>query len=768
MLTSVLREALGGNCRTVLVATLNPEPQYAEESVSTCRFAARCATLQTRVSVHQIRDPAVTIALLRERNRTLAARVAALEQAGRVAAAAAPASHEPHTDGAASGIVTAPAASTRVALLSAAQLAELERRIAAYLRHVASLPSPPSLHSTPASGGVGGGEEEHGASIEVGLADGLPRPTATAAGEGPAAAAAPSAVAATQSAAWPESVRGLVDITAHLRLTDLASSYATCHLLFTALARAVTVAGEATSAVDFERARLQGAMAGLASATAQVQRLTREVGEWESRHAALCSEHEHVLTRCQQLQRDSEALKAAADARLAGAYRGDEGAASPRRDVSGADGGDASAPASLAPSPSTPPGADHGAMAASPQGDERSGLDMLRARPGEMDGDAMSTTMAFTVLDGESVDTRARVELGHNSSAGPRAVAPPQPRRHLSVTSATSRASAAGGYGGSGAEAGASRASTDMLATLSADVSRLMAAKAARDLVVSGSVFVKHGRRGRPHIRFVWVDADGLGVHWRPVGKDRSSGAASTRESMLLTSCIDVVPGRRTAVFARSPSSRDDACWSIIAYDRTLDLEVHWPQAGEEAAGGGGAAAAAVTAMERQLRDKWVAAFKLMLAAAHAGVPRAPPAGVTDVTAGGHVGVGGVPPLVAPATVVSVVAGGFNTNLAASMVSPGERDRPVGDADDFGLPRAPSGVLDDDLDSASVAESLLPPAGGVTVDAGGTGVAQHRGGALRVVPMGSDGAADPMLAALVAVLERQARSAAVKAAGSGL
>lgn len=40
-LTSVLRDALGGNCRTVLVANVWPEQAHLDESVSTLRFAAR-------------------------------------------------------------------------------------------------------------------------------------------------------------------------------------------------------------------------------------------------------------------------------------------------------------------------------------------------------------------------------------------------------------------------------------------------------------------------------------------------------------------------------------------------------------------------------------------------------------------------------------------------------------------------------------------------------------------------------------------------------
>jgi hypothetical protein len=40
-LTAALKDALGGNCRTVMVANLWPEAANLEECVSTLRFASR-------------------------------------------------------------------------------------------------------------------------------------------------------------------------------------------------------------------------------------------------------------------------------------------------------------------------------------------------------------------------------------------------------------------------------------------------------------------------------------------------------------------------------------------------------------------------------------------------------------------------------------------------------------------------------------------------------------------------------------------------------
>jgi len=49
-MTQVLRDSLGGNCRTVMVATINPADGQLEESISTCRFAQRVALVTNTVS----------------------------------------------------------------------------------------------------------------------------------------------------------------------------------------------------------------------------------------------------------------------------------------------------------------------------------------------------------------------------------------------------------------------------------------------------------------------------------------------------------------------------------------------------------------------------------------------------------------------------------------------------------------------------------------------------------------------------------------------
>ena len=52
-LTTVLRDSLGGNCRTAMIATVQPSAAQIEESIATCRFAQRVAMISNRVAVNE-------------------------------------------------------------------------------------------------------------------------------------------------------------------------------------------------------------------------------------------------------------------------------------------------------------------------------------------------------------------------------------------------------------------------------------------------------------------------------------------------------------------------------------------------------------------------------------------------------------------------------------------------------------------------------------------------------------------------------------------
>jgi len=71
MMTSVLRDSLGGNCKTVMVATLSSEEAFLDESVSTARFAQRVALVSNRLEVNEELDPKLLVARLKAEVREL-------------------------------------------------------------------------------------------------------------------------------------------------------------------------------------------------------------------------------------------------------------------------------------------------------------------------------------------------------------------------------------------------------------------------------------------------------------------------------------------------------------------------------------------------------------------------------------------------------------------------------------------------------------------------------------------------------------------------
>ncbi|KAI9159555.1 hypothetical protein H9P43_008895 [Blastocladiella emersonii ATCC 22665] len=76
MMTSILRDSLGGNCKTCMIATLATEDHLIEESISTCRFAQRVALINNRVSVNEELDPYMVIARLKQQILQLKAELA--------------------------------------------------------------------------------------------------------------------------------------------------------------------------------------------------------------------------------------------------------------------------------------------------------------------------------------------------------------------------------------------------------------------------------------------------------------------------------------------------------------------------------------------------------------------------------------------------------------------------------------------------------------------------------------------------------------------
>jgi len=65
MMTSVLRDSLGGNCKTLMVATISPEEKQTAESISTCHFAQRVALVKNNAYIHEELEPELVILRLK-------------------------------------------------------------------------------------------------------------------------------------------------------------------------------------------------------------------------------------------------------------------------------------------------------------------------------------------------------------------------------------------------------------------------------------------------------------------------------------------------------------------------------------------------------------------------------------------------------------------------------------------------------------------------------------------------------------------------------
>lgn len=53
MMTSILRDSLGGNCKTVMIATMAMDKASEDETLSTARFAHRCQKLVNEISINE-------------------------------------------------------------------------------------------------------------------------------------------------------------------------------------------------------------------------------------------------------------------------------------------------------------------------------------------------------------------------------------------------------------------------------------------------------------------------------------------------------------------------------------------------------------------------------------------------------------------------------------------------------------------------------------------------------------------------------------------
>ena len=61
MMTMCLRDSLGGNCKTRMIANLSADFDDVLESLSTCRFAQRVALVKNTAIVNEVVDPAILV-----------------------------------------------------------------------------------------------------------------------------------------------------------------------------------------------------------------------------------------------------------------------------------------------------------------------------------------------------------------------------------------------------------------------------------------------------------------------------------------------------------------------------------------------------------------------------------------------------------------------------------------------------------------------------------------------------------------------------------
>ncbi|KAL4624257.1 kinesin-like protein KIF6 isoform X1 [Arapaima gigas] len=78
MMTSVLRDSLGGNCMTTMIATVSVEKRNIDESIATCRFAQRVALIKNEAQLNEELDPALMITRLKKEVQSLREELAIL------------------------------------------------------------------------------------------------------------------------------------------------------------------------------------------------------------------------------------------------------------------------------------------------------------------------------------------------------------------------------------------------------------------------------------------------------------------------------------------------------------------------------------------------------------------------------------------------------------------------------------------------------------------------------------------------------------------
>jgi len=94
-----------------------------------------------------------------------------------------------------------------------------------------------------------------------------------------------------------------------------------------------------------------------------------------------------------------------------------------------------------------------------------------------------------------------------------------------------------------------------------------------RQVVLGGAKFLKFGKRGKPHIRYVCVNVLG-NLHWDEYAMD-SSHFRPSENFIRLKEVVQVCKGKESETLQRraADDAPDYLCLSVVAPDRTLDLQ---------------------------------------------------------------------------------------------------------------------------------------------------------------------------------------------------
>ena len=78
-MTMMLRDSIGGNCKTRMIATIHAKGPHLMESLQTCEFARRVSLIKNDARVNQISDPAIIIGRLKKEVSELKAEICLLK-----------------------------------------------------------------------------------------------------------------------------------------------------------------------------------------------------------------------------------------------------------------------------------------------------------------------------------------------------------------------------------------------------------------------------------------------------------------------------------------------------------------------------------------------------------------------------------------------------------------------------------------------------------------------------------------------------------------